>query len=65
MGGGFGGGSSNAATVLVALNHLMACDSRIDELAAFGLTLGARRAGVRSGHAAFAEGMGNSDPGRT
>ncbi|MCH0622431.1 4-(cytidine 5'-diphospho)-2-C-methyl-D-erythritol kinase, partial [Klebsiella pneumoniae] len=41
MGGGLGGGSSNAATVLVALNHLWGCGLTTDELAALGLTLGA------------------------
>ena len=41
MGGGLGGGSSNAATVLVALNHLWGCRLSQDELAALGLTLGA------------------------
>lgn len=41
MGGGLGGGSSNAATVLVALNHLWQCGLSIDELATLGLTLGA------------------------
>jgi 4-diphosphocytidyl-2-C-methyl-D-erythritol kinase len=40
MGGGLGGGSSNAATVLVALNHLWGCGLSKDELAALGLTLG-------------------------
>lgn len=40
MGGGLGGGSSNAATVLVALNHLWGCGLSKDELAAPGLTLG-------------------------
>ena len=37
MGGGLGGGSSNAATVLVALNHLWGCHLSEDELAALGL----------------------------
>ncbi len=41
MGGGLGGGSSNAATVLVALNHLWQCGLSMDELAEMGLTLGA------------------------
>ncbi len=41
MGGGLGGGSSNAATVLVALNHLWGCHLSEDELAALGLQLGA------------------------
>ncbi len=39
MGGGLGGGSSNAATVLVALNHLWQCGLSMDELAEMGLTL--------------------------
>ena len=58
MGGGLGGGSSNAATVLVALNHLWQCGLSIDELAALGLTLGADVPGFVRGHAAFAEGVG-------
>ena len=40
MGGGPGGGSSNAATVLVALNHLWGCGLSEDELATLGLQLG-------------------------
>ncbi len=36
MGGGLGGGSSNAATVLVALNHLWGSGLSQDELAAPG-----------------------------
>lgn len=48
MGGGLGGGSSNAATVLVALNHLWQCGLSIDELATIGLTLGSRRPGLCS-----------------
>ncbi|CAH6066650.1 4-diphosphocytidyl-2-C-methyl-D-erythritol kinase [Citrobacter freundii] len=58
MGGGLGGGSSNAATVLVALNHLWQCGLSIDELAALGLTLGADVPVFVRGHAAFAEGVG-------
>ena len=58
MGGGLGGGSSNAATVLVALNHLWQCGLSIDELAALGLTLGADVPVFVHGHAAFAEGVG-------
>ena len=57
-GGGLGGGSSNAATVLVALNHLWQCGLSIDELAALGLTLGADVPVFVRGHAAFAEGIG-------
>ncbi len=41
MGGGLGGGSSDAATVLLALNHLWRCGLSIDELARLGLPLGA------------------------
>ncbi|HIC1894603.1 TPA: 4-(cytidine 5'-diphospho)-2-C-methyl-D-erythritol kinase [Citrobacter freundii] len=58
MGGGLGGGSSNATTVLVALNHLWQCGLSIDELAALGLTLGADVPVFVRGHAAFAEGVG-------
>lgn len=58
MGGGLGGGSSNAATVLVALNHLWQCGLSVDELAALGLTLGADVPVFARGHAAFAEGVG-------
>ena len=58
MGGGLGGGSSNAATVLVALNHLWQCGLSVDELAAIGLTLGADVPVFVRGHAAFAEGVG-------
>ncbi|UXY13069.1 4-(cytidine 5'-diphospho)-2-C-methyl-D-erythritol kinase [Kosakonia sp. ML.JS2a] len=58
MGGGLGGGSSDAATVLVALNHLWRCNLGVDELAALGLTLGADVPVFVRGHAAFAEGVG-------
>lgn len=58
MGGGLGGGSSNAATVLVALNHLWRCGLSVDELATMGLTLGADVPVFVRGHAAFAEGVG-------
>ena len=58
MGGGLGGGSSNAATVLVALNYIWQCGLSLDELAALGLTLGADVPVFVRGHAAFAEGIG-------
>ncbi|ANR77195.1 4-(cytidine 5'-diphospho)-2-C-methyl-D-erythritol kinase [Kosakonia sacchari] len=58
MGGGLGGGSSNAATVLVALNHLWGCKLNVDELAELGLQLGADVPVFVRGHAAFAEGVG-------
>ena len=41
MGGGLGGGSSDAATTLVALNHLWETSLPIDALASLGLQLGA------------------------
>ncbi|GKX58303.1 4-(cytidine 5'-diphospho)-2-C-methyl-D-erythritol kinase [Leminorella grimontii] len=58
MGGGLGGGSSNAATALVALNHLWRCGLSQDELCRIGLTLGADVPIFIYGHAAFAEGVG-------
>ncbi|MDH5925136.1 4-(cytidine 5'-diphospho)-2-C-methyl-D-erythritol kinase [Vibrio lentus] len=58
MGGGIGGGSSNAATVLVALNHLWQLSLSDDQLAEIGLKLGADVPVFVRGHAAFAEGVG-------
>ncbi|WON78444.1 4-(cytidine 5'-diphospho)-2-C-methyl-D-erythritol kinase [Serratia sp. UGAL515B_01] len=58
MGGGLGGGSSNAATVLIALNELWQCGLSDDKLAEMGLTLGADVPVFIRGHAAFAEGIG-------
>lgn len=58
MGGGLGGGSSNAATVLVALNALWQCGLSEDQLAQMGLALGADVPVFVRGHAAFAEGVG-------
>ncbi|NPE53618.1 4-(cytidine 5'-diphospho)-2-C-methyl-D-erythritol kinase [Dickeya dadantii] len=58
MGGGLGGGSSNAATVLVALNQLWGSRIPVDTLAALGLKLGADVPVFVHGHAAFAEGVG-------
>lgn len=58
MGGGLGGGSSNAATVLVALNHLWQCGLSDERLAELGLSLGADVPVFVRGHAAFAEGIG-------
>ena len=56
--GGLGGGSSDAATVLVALNSLWRLDIKIDELAALGLQLGADVPVFVRGHSAWAEGIG-------
>lgn len=58
MGGGLGGGSSDAATVLVALNELWGCGLDDDALAALGLTLGADVPVFVRGRAAWAEGIG-------
>ncbi len=58
MGGGLGGGSSNAATVLVALNHLWQLNLTTQELADIGLTLGADVPIFVHGFAAFAQGVG-------
>lgn len=56
--GGLGGGSSDAATVLVALNQLWRLDLKIDALAALGLELGADVPFFVRGHSAWAEGVG-------
>jgi len=58
MGGGLGGGSSNAATTLVALNQLWQCGLTVAELAQIGLQLGADVPIFISGEAAWAEGVG-------
>lgn len=58
MGGGLGGGSSNAASTLVSLNQLWHCDLSIDELADLGLQLGADVPVFVRGHSAWAEGVG-------
>lgn len=58
MGGGLGGGSSNAATTLVALNQLWKTGLPLEELAEIGLTLGADVPIFVRGFAAFAEGIG-------
>ncbi|EDP57487.1 4-(cytidine 5'-diphospho)-2-C-methyl-D-erythritol kinase [Vibrio sp. AND4] len=58
MGGGIGGGSSNAATALVALNYLWQTNLSDDELADIGLALGADVPVFVRGFSAFAEGVG-------
>ena len=57
-GGGFGGGSSDAATVLVALNALWGARLDTDELAVLGLQLGADVPVFVHGQNAWAEGIG-------
>jgi len=58
MGGGLGGGSSDAATVLLALNRLWRCGRSVDELASLGLPLGADVPVFIRGSSAWAEGVG-------
>ncbi|MGL4316866.1 MAG: 4-(cytidine 5'-diphospho)-2-C-methyl-D-erythritol kinase [Pseudomonas sp.] len=58
MGGGIGGGSSDAATTLLGLNHLWQLDWSEDQLAQLGLGLGADVPVFVRGRAAFAEGVG-------
>lgn len=58
MGGGLGGGSSDAATTLHALNKLWQLGLTVAELAAIGLKLGADVPLFVEGYTAFAEGVG-------
>lgn len=58
MGGGIGGGSSDAATTLVGLNHLWQTGLTLQELADLGLSLGADVPVFVLGRAAWAEGVG-------
>ena len=57
-GGGLGGGSSNAATVLLGLNRLWRLKLPLRELAEIGLTLGADVPVFLRGDSAWAEGIG-------
>lgn len=58
MGAGLGGGSSNAATVLVGLNTLWQCGLELETLADMGRELGADVPVFVHGNSAFAEGIG-------
>ena len=58
LGGGLGGGSSDAATTLVALNHAWRTGLTVAELAELGLRLGADVPVFVRGRAAWAEGIG-------
>ncbi|SDG54647.1 4-(cytidine 5'-diphospho)-2-C-methyl-D-erythritol kinase [Propionivibrio dicarboxylicus] len=60
MGGGLGGGSSDAATVLLALNHLWGLGLPRQRLQALGLTLGADVPLFIFGKNAFGEGIGEA-----
>jgi len=57
-GGGFGGGSSDAATALVVLDRLWGANLGVDRLAALGLGLGADVPVFVRGENAWAEGVG-------
>ena len=59
LGGGLGGGSSNAATVLIALNDLWNLKLPKSELFDIGQTLGADVPVFVNGHSAWAEGKGD------
>lgn len=58
IGGGLGGGSSDAATTLLALNVLWGLHWPLERLAALGLTLGADVPVFIAGTSAWAEGVG-------
>ncbi len=58
MGGGLGGGSSDAATVLIALNSLWNLNLKKQKLAELGLSLGADVPVFVMGQSAWAEGVG-------
>ncbi|MGG7055278.1 4-(cytidine 5'-diphospho)-2-C-methyl-D-erythritol kinase [Nitrosomonas sp. ANs5] len=58
MGGGLGGGSSDAATTLIALNRLWKIDRDREHLMTLGLELGADVPIFVYGRNAFAEGIG-------
>lgn len=57
-GGGLGGGSSDAATTLVALNQVWQCGLSLPALARLGLSLGADVPVFVQGQSAWAEGVG-------
>lgn len=59
MGGGLGGGSSNAATTLLALNRLWGSNLSLEQLAELGVQLGADVPIFIAGNSAFAEGVGD------
>ena len=58
MGGGLGGGSSDAATVLRALNKEWGTGLPLDQIAAIGATLGADVPVFVAGRSSWAEGIG-------
>ena len=58
MGGGLGGGSSNAAVTMLALNKLLALGYSVDEMANMGAALGADVPVFVRGQSAWGEGIG-------
>jgi 4-diphosphocytidyl-2-C-methyl-D-erythritol kinase len=60
MGGGLGGGSSDAATTLMALNNIWKCGLTSEKLQEIGLKLGADVPFFIFGRAAFAQGVGET-----
>lgn len=58
MGGGLGGGSSDAATTLLVLNQLWRLDLSVEKLMQLGLQLGADVPVFVFGYASWAEGVG-------
>ncbi len=59
QGGGLGGGSSDAATALLALNRLWGCGLSVEELGSLSLPLGADVPVFVHGSSAWAEGVGD------
>jgi len=60
VGGGMGGGSSDAATTLRALDRIWGLDLGVEALAALGLELGADVPVFVRGHSAYARGVGET-----
>jgi 4-diphosphocytidyl-2-C-methyl-D-erythritol kinase len=58
LGAGLGGGSSDAATTLLVLNHLWKCNLTLEALAQIGATLGADIPLFVMGNSAMASGIG-------
>lgn len=58
LGGGLGGGSSDAATTLLVLNRLWGCNLPVLQLAELGLTLGADVPVFVQGESGLGEGVG-------
>ncbi|MEO8017005.1 MAG: 4-(cytidine 5'-diphospho)-2-C-methyl-D-erythritol kinase [Pseudomonadota bacterium] len=58
LGGGLGGGSSDAATTLVALNQMWNTALSLQEIATIGVKMGADVPVFVAGHSAWGEGVG-------